>query len=140
MLRLARRRVGARGQRPFHAVQIAAVGGGVERARARLQGHDAAHFKGAIYGGLVPSHGFRADALLRCRARRALTGRDCDRRRCADAFCVANAPANSRSRKVAVLRLRVEFPSKEARVFDVNPAKTLSRGVQSSVIDAVSCN
>ena len=33
----------------------------------------------------------------------------------------------------------VEFPSELARGFDVNSAKTLSRGVQSSVIDAVSC-
>ena len=113
MLGLARRRVGARGQRPLDAVQIAAVGGGVERARARLQGHDAAHFKGAIYRGLVPSHGFRADALFKCSLSLALTPRDCDRRRCAGAFCVAIAPANSRSLEFAVLRRRVEFPSEE---------------------------
>ena len=139
MLGLARGGVGARGQRPLDAVQIAAVGGGVERARARLQGHDAAHFKGAVYGGLVPSHGFRAGALLRCRARRALTGRDVDRRRCAGAFRVAIALADSKLLKLAVLRRRVEFPSELARGFDVNSAKTLSRGVQSAVVDAVSC-
>ena len=113
MLGLARRRVGARGQRPLDAVEVAAVGGGVERARARLQGHDAAHFKGAIYRGLVPSHGLRADALLDWCVSIARAPRDCDRRRCAGAFYVANAPANSRSIKFAVLRRRVEFPSEE---------------------------
>ena len=57
MLGLARRGVGARGQRPLDAVEVAPVGGGVERARARLQGHDAAHFKGAVHGALqVAAH------------------------------------------------------------------------------------
>ena len=122
MLRLARRRIGARRQRPLDAVQIAAVGGGVERARARLQGHDAAHFKGAVYRGLVPSHGVRADALLDWCVSIARAARECDRRRCAGAFYVAIAPANSRSRKLAVLRRRVEFPSEERVQLTSNPA------------------
>ena len=122
MLGLARRRVGARGQRPLDAVEVAPVGGGVERARARLQGHDAAHFKGAVYRGLVPSHGLRADALFNCSLSLALAPRDCDRRRCAGAFYVANAPANSRSLKFAVLRRRVEFPSEERVQLTSNPA------------------
>ena len=139
MLGLARRRVGARGQRPLDAVEVAPVGGGVERARARLQGHDAAHFEGAVYGGLVPSHGFRADAFFKCSLSLALAPRDCGRRRCAGAFCVATAPANSRSLKCAVIRQRVDFPSELARGFDVNSAKALSRAVCSAVVDAVSC-
>ena len=122
MLRLARGGVGAGGQRPLDAVQIAAVGGGVERARARLQGHDAAHFKGAVYRGLVPSHGFRADALFKCSLSLALAPRDCGRRRCAGAFYVATALANSRSLKFAVLRRRVEFPSEERVQLTSNPA------------------
>ena len=57
MLRLARRRVGARRQRPLDAFEVAPVGGGVERAGARLQGHDATHFKGAVHGALqVAAH------------------------------------------------------------------------------------
>ena len=45
--------------------------------------------------------------------RMALAARGCDCRRCGGAFCVATALADSRSRKFAVLRRRVEFPSEE---------------------------
>ena len=98
--------IGARRQRPLDALEVAAVGGGVERARARLQGHDAAHDELSIYGGLVAAHGSR---------------RDCDRRRCGGAFCVANALANLRSLKFAVVRRRNEFPAERARAVDVKP-------------------
>ena len=46
--------------------------------------------------------------------RMALAARGCDRRRCAGAFYVAIALAGLRSRKFAVLRIRVEFPVRGA--------------------------